>query len=103
MTRYSNNPTLLDDLKNARQIVLTQDEDDEPELGGQRRASGRRWPVAQRLAADGVQAVVDGYRAGSTARELAERFVLSESSVKRLLRRAGCRKRGTRRTELASP
>jgi hypothetical protein len=90
LTRYSNNPTLLNDLKNARQIVLAQNEDDEPELGGERRANGRRWVVAQRLAADGVQAVLDGYRAGGTARELAERFGISESSVKRLVRRAGC-------------
>lgn len=44
--------------------------------------------------ADGIQAVVDGYRAGGTARELAERFKISTSSVKRLVRRAGCRRRG---------
>jgi acetyl-CoA acetyltransferase len=50
-------------------------------------ASGERfakWAVADRLAADGIQAVVDGYRAGETARELAERFKISTSSVKRL-------------------
>jgi transposase len=51
--------------------------------------------VADRLAADGIQAVVDGYRAGETARELAERFKISTSSVKRLVRRAGCSKHGT--------
>lgn len=37
--------------------------------------------------------MLDGYRAGETARELAERFSISESSVKRLVRQAGCRKR----------
>jgi hypothetical protein len=42
MTRYSNNPTLLGDLKNARQTVLAQAEDDEPELGGE---CGRRWAM----------------------------------------------------------
>jgi DNA-directed RNA polymerase specialized sigma24 family protein len=89
MTRYSNNPTLLDDLKNTRGTVLAPDEDDEPELGGARRASGSRpWAIADRLAADDVQAVVDGYRAGRTARELAEKFKISTSSVKRLVRRA---------------
>jgi DNA-directed RNA polymerase specialized sigma24 family protein len=97
MTRYSNNPTLLDDLKTARQAVLAPDENDEPELGGECRANGRRWAVAHRLAADDLQAVVDGYGAGMTARELAESFQVSESSVKRLLRRAGCRKRGVPR------
>jgi DNA-directed RNA polymerase specialized sigma24 family protein len=94
MTRYSNNPTLLDDLRYAREVVLSQNEDDEPELGRQRRASGRRWAMAHRLTAEDVRAVVSGYRAGRTARELAERFSVSESSVKRLVRRAGCRKRG---------
>jgi DNA-directed RNA polymerase specialized sigma24 family protein len=63
-------------------------------LDGERRANGRRWAVAHRLAADDLQAVVDSYRAGATARELAGRFSISESSVKRLVRRAGCRKRG---------
>jgi DNA-directed RNA polymerase specialized sigma24 family protein len=82
--------TVLDDLGRARQAVLSPDEDDEPELGGERRASGsRRWAVADRLAADCIQAVVDGYRAGRTARELAERFKISTTSVKRLVRRRG--------------
>jgi DNA-directed RNA polymerase specialized sigma24 family protein len=94
MTRYSNNPTLLDDLRRAREAVQSSYEDDEPELGGQRWASRRRWAMTNRLTAEDVQAVVNGYRAGRTARELAERFSVSESSVKRLVRRAGCRKRG---------
>jgi hypothetical protein len=34
MTRYSNNPTMLDDLRRAREVVLSPGEDDEPELGG---------------------------------------------------------------------
>jgi DNA-directed RNA polymerase specialized sigma24 family protein len=94
MTRYSNNPTLLDDLYHVRETVLCPGTD-EPELGGERRASGRRRAVANRLAADDVQAVVNGYRAGMTARELADSFKINQSSVKRLLRRAGCRKRSS--------
>jgi hypothetical protein len=95
MTRYSNNSTLLDDLRHASEVVLSRDEDDEPELGGTRRASGARsWAIADRLAAYDLQAVVDGYQAGRTAWELAKEHKISTSSVKRLLRRAGCRKRG---------
>jgi DNA-directed RNA polymerase specialized sigma24 family protein len=94
MTRYSNNPALPDDLGRVREAALSPDEDGEPEVGGQRRASGRWWAMADRLTAEDVQAVVNGYRAGWTARGLAERFSVSESSVKRLVRRAGCRKRG---------
>lgn len=94
VTRYSNNPTLLDDLRNARETVLDPVGEDEPELGGEHRANGQRWALAHRLTAEDVWAVVNGYHAGRTARELAERFSVSESSVKRLVRWAGCRKRG---------
>lgn len=94
MTRYSNNPTLLDDLRNAREPALNPVGEDEPGLGGAHRASGRRWALTHRLPPGDRQAVVDGYRAGATVRELAERFSISESSVKRVLRRAECRKRG---------
>lgn len=94
MTRYSNNPTLLDDLRNARESVLDPVGEDEPELGGEHRANGRRWALAHRLAPRDRQAIMNGYRGGATVRELAERFSISESSVKRVLRRAECRKRG---------
>jgi DNA-directed RNA polymerase specialized sigma24 family protein len=92
--RYSNNPALLDDLHNARQAAMSADVDDEPELGGEHRAvSQGGWRVTDRLAADGLREVVTCYRAGMTARELAEKFSISPSSVKRILRRAGARKR----------
>lgn len=97
MTRYSNNPTLVNDLRSTLDVVQSRDEDDDPELGGQRRATGRPWAMAHRLTTADVQAVVDGYCAGSTARQLAEIFEISESSVKRLVRRAGCRKTGVPR------
>ena len=67
---------------------MSQDDEDEPDLGGSRRApSTRRWAVADRLTADGLRKVVECYRAGTTARELAEKFSISDSSVKRILRR----------------
>jgi hypothetical protein len=81
IARCSNNPALLDDLRQAREGVLSRGEDDEPELGGEHRASRPPRAVAARLAAEGVQAVLDGYRAGATALDLAERFSISESSV----------------------
>lgn len=95
LTRYSNNPTLLDDLRHARQAAVSVDLDDEPELGGDRRAvSQTGWRVTDRLPVDGLSKVVRYYRSGMTARELAEKFSISHSSVKRILRRAGARKRG---------
>lgn len=94
LTRYSNNSTLLDDLRHARQAAVSVDIDDEPELGGDRRAVSQvGWRVADRLPVDGLREVVRCYRSGMTARELAEKFSISHSSVKRILRRAGARKR----------
>lgn len=94
LTRYSNNSTLLDDLRHARQAAVSVDLDDEPELGGDRRAvSQTGWRVTDRLPVDGLREVVQYYRSGMTARELAEKFSISHSSVKRILRRAGARKR----------
>lgn len=73
---------------------MSVDDDDEPELGGDRRALGQSgWRVTDRLPADGLSEVVRCYRSGMTARELAEKFSISHSSIKRILRRAGARKR----------
>lgn len=94
MTRYSNTPALLDDLRNVREPVLDPGGEDQPELGGEHWANGRGWALAHRLTPSDRQAVVDGYQAGATAREPAERFSISQSSVKRILRWAERRKRG---------
>lgn len=94
MTRYSNNPTLLDDLRFASQAAMAPSGDDEPELGGDRRAQTTgRWAVADRLTADELRAMVECYRAGMIVGDLAEKFSISPSSVKRILRRAGASKR----------
>lgn len=94
LTRYSNNSTLLDGLRHARQAATSPDENDEPELGGDRLAAGGRpWAVADRLTAGELRELVACYGAGMTARELAEKFSISHSSVKRILRKAGARKR----------
>ena len=39
-----------------------------------------------------LRSLVSGYSAGTTARELAEQFHISKSSVKRLLREQGIRR-----------
>lgn len=94
MTRYSNNPTLPNDLRYASQAAMAPSGEDESELGGERRAHATaRWAVVDRLTADELRAVVECYRAGAVVRDLAGRFSISPSSVKRILRRAGARKR----------
>ncbi len=49
--------------------------------------------VMDRLGQAGVRRLASEFQAGATKRELAERYAMSESTAKRLLR-----KRGTRRT-----
>jgi hypothetical protein len=61
----------------------------------------KRWPdrpatvvpqpqkVDRRLDAEGVQALVEAYEAGTTARQLAEQFNLARSTVISLLRKRG--------------
>jgi hypothetical protein len=90
MTRYSNNPTILDDLRYARQAATTPSGDDEPELGGERRARATGPSArADRLTAGDLRAMVESYRAGMIVCDLAEKFSISPSSVKRILGRAG--------------
>jgi transposase len=50
------------------------------------------WRVSDRLSETDLCSLVSGYRAGTTARELAEQFNISKSSVKRLLREQGIRR-----------
>ena len=57
----------------------------------------RIWRICDRLSDADVQSLVSDYRAGMTARELAEQFKISKSSVKLILR-----KRGIRRTSPAT-
>ena len=52
----------------------------------------RVWRVSDRLDEADLRSLVSGYSAGTTARELAEQFHISKSSVKRLLRERGIRR-----------
>jgi DNA-directed RNA polymerase specialized sigma24 family protein len=49
--------------------------------------------VIDRLSADAEQAIVDAFMAGTPKWELAERYDLSLSSIKRLLKRHGASRR----------
>lgn len=51
----------------------------------------RVWRVSDRLDEADLHTLISFYRSGTTARELAEHFNISKSSVKRLLRERGIR------------
>jgi DNA invertase Pin-like site-specific DNA recombinase len=66
----------------------------EPETGGSVHSdqAPRVWRVADRLSEADVCSLAARYQAGTTARELAEHFSISRTSVKRLLRERGIRR-----------
>ena len=52
-----------------------------------------RW-LRDRFSSDDLQAMIDLYRSGTTAKQVAEKFGVSLRSVKRLLHRHGVRREG---------
>jgi hypothetical protein len=94
---YSHPSSLLYDLRTTWQIVTNQDSsDDYPVLGSQASdsESPQRWSKADRLAAADVQAIIDLYTGGVAGPDLAAKFGISLSSVRRLLREHGVRRYG---------
>jgi predicted DNA binding protein len=57
----------------------------------------RLWRISDQLTEANIRSLVSSYRAGTTARELAEQFKIIKSSVKQILRQ-----RGIRRTSAAT-
>jgi transposase-like protein len=53
------------------------------------------WSIHDRFSAEDLQAVIGLYTSGATGAQVARRFGISVSSVKRVLRDHGIRKRGT--------
>jgi DNA-directed RNA polymerase specialized sigma24 family protein len=90
---YSKRSDLLFDLARAVERLCSEGSD---EPGGVRSVRSdqapRVWRVSDRLSEADLCSLVSGYLAGITPRELAERFKISKSSVKRLLREQGIRR-----------
>ena len=92
--RYSNRPDLLEQLRRVAAIVSD---------GGQDDGAGAKVPMEclvgsrrlhDRFSSEDLQAMIDLYRSGTTARQVAEKFRISLSSVKRLLHRYSVRREG---------
>jgi predicted DNA binding protein len=50
------------------------------------------WRISDRLTEADIRSLASSYRAGTAARELAEQFKISKSSVKQILRERGIRR-----------
>jgi hypothetical protein len=94
MRRYSNRSDLLEQLRRVAVILSDGGQDDG--AGGEVTAvcvTRSRW-LRDRFSSDDLQAMIDLYRSGTTAKQVAEKFGVSLRSVKRLLHRHGVRREG---------
>ncbi|MEX5713451.1 hypothetical protein AB1484_35880 [Parafrankia sp. FMc6] len=95
LARYSNLPSLLTDLRTTYAVVTDkEDQEGEPGLAGLT-GSGqvrRRHAITDRLPASDIESLINSYLAGATARSLAEKFSISLTAVKVLLRTRGIRR-----------
>jgi hypothetical protein len=94
LSRYSNREDLLKPLVNVLERVNSEPEPEEqqdqlPSADGPTPAT---WRVSERLSPADVKTLVKSFLTGDTIRVLAERYGISTTSVKRLLREHGARK-----------
>jgi hypothetical protein len=84
---YSKRSDLLFELVSAVERLRSTDSL-EPEKGGSVRSeqAPRVWRISDRLSETDIRDLISRYQAGTTSRELAEQFGISQSSVKQLLR-----------------
>lgn len=91
MTPYLNRSDLADSLASAVRH-LRQEQGQE---GGSAHSvqsaplSDRRWRMVDRLSKADIEQLIAAFGAGTPKRELAERYDISESSIKRLIRQHG--------------
>jgi hypothetical protein len=89
LRRYSNRPDLLDPLRDVLQRIEAGDQQDEPGVCSTGHGGGLR-PVRERLSEVELRELVANREAGKPLNALVTQYGISLSSVKRVLRRAGC-------------
>jgi hypothetical protein len=91
---YSKRPDVSHDLKRARYQLDKAIKADEPTKRQSVSSTGRKprvWGMEERLSPETITALIADYRAGSIGKEIAEKYGISLSSVRRLLRKHGGR------------
>lgn len=92
LVAYSNRSDLRDQLQQVA-VILSEDasQDEMPSLGadGVVCNPSRRWSLRDRFSAEDLHAMIDLYRSGATARQVAHAFGIGLTSVKRVLREHG--------------
>lgn len=93
--RYSNTPNLLPDLRRTLEAVTTiVIEDDQPDIAA---TAYRRWRIRDRLGPADLDQLVNAFKEGTTIPELVNRYSISRTSIRIILRQNGARRRPERR------
>jgi FixJ family two-component response regulator len=71
---------------------VRQEDDPDSRTEGEVRSATRWWSLHDRFSPEDLQIMIDVYRAGTTAKQVAEKFSVSKRSVTRLLRQQGVRR-----------
>ncbi len=87
--RYSHTPGRLDDLRKVVEIVRTQSPDEPDHTRNVAASRPRQWAMSDRLSPEDVRFIIDLYREGVIAKDVAAKFGISLSSVRRLIRKHG--------------
>jgi hypothetical protein len=94
---YSNTPRLLPDLRRTLEAVTTMVIDgDQTDITATAPAD-RRWRIKDRLTQSDLDQLVASFGQGTAIPELAERYGVSPTSIKTILRHRGTRRRPKRR------
>jgi hypothetical protein len=93
MGPYLNRRDLADALVSAvRQLRQAQAQTGEPAFSVRSTQTSSQWRVGDRLSEADTERLIAAFTAGTSKRKLAERYGISNSSVKRLVRRHGASK-----------
>lgn len=95
LVAYSNRSDLREQLQQVA-VILSEDASQGDGEGsgadGVVLNPGRRWSLYDRFFPEDLQGMIDLYRSGATARQVAEKFGIGLTSVKRVLREHGVRR-----------
>jgi hypothetical protein len=95
LSLYSNRQAQIEGLEDVLARIAEHDQTDLPGIGTEA-ARTRWWSLQDRLSAADIETLVERYRSGVKAAYLAREYNISLSSVKRLLRQHGARRRSHR-------
>jgi len=98
VTRYSNTPNLLSDLRRTIDAVTTMViEDDEADIAANAPVD-RAWRVKDRVSPAEIRQLVESFRQGITIPELTARYGLFRTSIRTVLRQHDAWRRPQRRS-----